>query len=98
MGSAVKKETAVKALQNRRQRAGLTQEKLVEKAGISPRYPQEIEIGTRVPSLNVLEALRGALLCTWNELLREGQESGGVFSAVARSRQQNADVVSLFES
>lgn len=58
-----------KALQNLRQRAELTQERLAEKAGISPRYVQELEIGTRVPSLKVLEALRRAVLCTWDELL-----------------------------
>jgi len=58
-----------KALQSLRQRAGLTQEKLAEKAGISPRYVQELEIGTRVPSLKVLEALRKAVRCTWDELL-----------------------------
>jgi transcriptional regulator with XRE-family HTH domain len=58
-----------KALQNLRKRAGLTQEKLAEKADISPRYVQEIEIGTRVPSLKVMEALRRAVLCTWDELL-----------------------------
>ena len=58
-----------KALQSLRHRTKLTQEKLAEKAGISPRYVQELEIGTRVPSLKVLEALRKALVCTWDELL-----------------------------
>ena len=58
-----------KALKSLRQRAGLTQEKLAERAGISPRYIQEIEIGSRVPSVTVLEHLRKAVRCTWDELL-----------------------------
>ncbi len=58
-----------KALQGLRRAAGLTQEKLAEKTGISPRYVQELEIGTRLPSLKVLEALRKAIRCSWDELL-----------------------------
>jgi DNA-binding XRE family transcriptional regulator len=51
----------------RRQRH-LTQEKLAEKVGTSPRYVQSIEAGEYFPSLPTLARLKIALRCKWHEL------------------------------
>lgn len=51
-----------------RSEAGLTQEKLAEKIGISSRYFQSIEAGKRWPSIGVLLRLRNALRCEWADL------------------------------
>ena len=48
--------------------AGLTQEKLAEKIGISWRYLQSIEAGRRWPSIGVLVELRNSLRCEWADL------------------------------
>lgn len=48
--------------------AGLTQEKLAERAGISWRYFQSIEAGKRWPSVGVLVKLRDSLGCEWADL------------------------------
>lgn len=53
-----------------RRGAGLTQERLAEKAGIGPRYLQRIENGTFGCSLAVLVRLRRALNASWDALLR----------------------------
>jgi transcriptional regulator with XRE-family HTH domain len=53
-----------------RSEAGLTQEQLAEKTGISSRYLQSIEAGKRWPSLGVLVQLRRSLGCDWRELFR----------------------------
>jgi transcriptional regulator with XRE-family HTH domain len=50
--------------------AGLTQEALAEKAGISPRYLQIIEAGDFGCSLAVLIRLRRALNVSWDTLLK----------------------------
>lgn len=48
----------------------MTQEELAEAADLSPRYVQSLESGVGVnPSLKVLNALKDALGCTWDELL-----------------------------
>ncbi|MGA9779019.1 MAG: helix-turn-helix transcriptional regulator [Verrucomicrobiia bacterium] len=52
-----------------RRRRNLTQEKLAEKSGSSPRYVQSIEAGEYFPSLPTLARLKVALRCKWNELL-----------------------------
>lgn len=53
-----------------RTEAGLTQEQLSEKAGISTRYVQDLEAGLYAPTIFVAEALRKALNCAWSDLLR----------------------------
>ena len=53
-----------------RQRLGLTQEALAEKADISHRYLQSLEAGQKQPSINVVAQLRTALKCPWDELLK----------------------------
>jgi DNA-binding XRE family transcriptional regulator len=52
-----------------RRRRRLTQEKLAEKAGTSPRYIQSIEAGEYFPSLPTLARLKIVLRCKWHELL-----------------------------
>jgi transcriptional regulator with XRE-family HTH domain len=47
-----------------------TQEALAEKADVSRRYLQEIESGTKLPTVPVLARLRKALDCTWDDLLK----------------------------
>ena len=51
-----------------RSEAGLTQEKVAEKIGISWRYFQSIEAGKRWPSIGVLVELRNSLSCEWADL------------------------------
>jgi len=53
-----------------REAAGLTQERLAERAGISPRYLQKVEAGWMGCSLAVLVRLRRALNASWDALLR----------------------------
>lgn len=48
-----------------RNEAGLTQEKVAEKVGISWRYFQSIEAGKRWPSIVVLVRLKDALSSDW---------------------------------
>ena len=50
--------------------AGLTQEHLAEKAGISTRYVQDLEAGLYAPTIFVADALRKALSCEWSDLLK----------------------------
>ncbi|PAW77993.1 MAG: hypothetical protein B9S32_08835 [Verrucomicrobia bacterium Tous-C9LFEB] len=52
-----------------RNEAGLTQEALAEKADISRRFLQEIEAGTKNPTVNVIVPLKRSLKCNWNELM-----------------------------
>ena len=51
-------------------RKDLTQEALAERADISRRYLQEIESGSKFPTIRILPRLRSALKCTWDEILR----------------------------
>ena len=60
-------------LKRQRTNAGLSQEALAERAGISVRYLQLVESGRFGVSLAVLLRLRRALGCSWNKLL-EGME------------------------
>jgi DNA-binding XRE family transcriptional regulator len=53
-----------------RAEAGLTQEKLAEKADISRRYLQLIEAGRYVPTIEIASRLRAALKASWEILLR----------------------------
>ena len=50
--------------------AGLTQEKLAEKAGISTRYVQDLERGLYAPTVFVANNLRKLLKVSWEELLK----------------------------
>lgn len=52
-----------------REQAGLTQEKLAEKAEIAPRSLQFIEAAQFGASLAVLIRIRRALDCSWEALL-----------------------------
>lgn len=49
---------------------GWTQERAAEKAGLTPRYYQSLEYGEKHPSLASLAAIREALGCSWNDLLK----------------------------
>jgi transcriptional regulator with XRE-family HTH domain len=62
--------TFCRNLRRLRQRAGLTQERLAERAGVSSRYLQSIEAGSFGCSLAVLIRLRAALNVSWDALLR----------------------------
>ena len=53
-----------------RNKAGLTQEELAEKAEISRGFLQEIEKGAKNPTINVITRLKRALRCTWFDLLQ----------------------------
>ena len=48
--------------------ARLTQEKLAEKADLSRRFIQEIEAGTKNPTVNVVVRLKKSLRCSWDDL------------------------------
>jgi transcriptional regulator with XRE-family HTH domain len=51
--------------------ASLTQENLAEKADLSRRYIQEIESGSKNPSVNTAVRLKLALACSWNDLFAQ---------------------------
>jgi transcriptional regulator with XRE-family HTH domain len=53
-----------------RSAAGLTQERLAEKADISVRYLQFLEAGRYEPTVKVAARIRRALGCSWDELCR----------------------------
>jgi transcriptional regulator with XRE-family HTH domain len=63
-------DTFRRNLQRLRRAAGLTQEELAERAGISARYLQFLESGDFGCSLAVLVRLRKALNVNWDTLLR----------------------------
>jgi transcriptional regulator with XRE-family HTH domain len=48
--------------------AKLTQERLAEKADLSRRYVQEIEAGSKSPTVTTVVRLKKALACSWNDL------------------------------
>jgi transcriptional regulator with XRE-family HTH domain len=62
--------TLGKNLNRLRMTAGLTQEKLAEKADISLRYVQQLEAGQRNPSIATLVRLRKALASSYDDLFR----------------------------
>ncbi len=57
-------------LRTYRERAGLTQEKLAEKAELSPKFLGEVERGTVNVSVDVLARLAHALKIPVNDLTR----------------------------
>ena len=50
--------------------AGLTQELLAERAGISTRYVQDLEAGIYVPTIFLADSIRKVLKCDWSDLLK----------------------------
>lgn len=56
-------------LRRERKAAGLTQEKLAEKADLAPRVVQRIEAGQITILITTLRRLRTALSCKWDSLL-----------------------------
>lgn len=52
-----------------RNEAKLTQEQLAEKADISRRFLQEIEAGTKNPTVDVITKIKLALKSNWHDLL-----------------------------
>jgi len=48
--------------------AKLTQESLAEKADLSRRFVQEIEAGSKSPTVTTVVRLKKALSCSWNDL------------------------------
>ncbi len=52
-----------------RLKQGLTQRELSEMSGVAKRYLQEIEAGTKTPSVTIARKLKDALGCSWNRLL-----------------------------
>ena len=65
-----------KNIRELRQRAGLTQEGLALKIGVTPSAVGNYERGVSFPKEEVLMSLFGALECTPNELLGGSAESG----------------------
>ncbi len=61
---------AGKNLAKLRKRRGFTQEKTAEKIGISLKYYQALEAGTKAPTFRTLCKVKGALGNSWDELLR----------------------------
>jgi len=62
------KEILAKNLKKHRQRLGITQPELAEKAGLSTHYLGMIEIARNFPAVDVLERLAAALGVKPNEL------------------------------
>ena len=59
-----------KNLNRLRMSAGLTQEKLAEKADITLRYVQQLEAGQRNPSIPTLVRLHRALACKYDDIFK----------------------------
>lgn len=58
-------------LRERRERAGLTQEDLAERANVSARFVSFLENGRRQPSLSALDALSFGLGVSMTEVVAE---------------------------
>ena len=54
--------------------ARLTQESLAEKADLSRRFVQEIEAGSKSPTVTTVVRLKKALACSWNDLFIQTDE------------------------
>ena len=54
--------------------ARLTQEGLAEKADLSRRFVQEIEAGSKSPTVTTVVRLKKALACSWNDLFVQTDE------------------------
>jgi transcriptional regulator with XRE-family HTH domain len=53
-----------------RTKLNMTQEVLAEEASISTRYVQDLEAGFYAPTIFLADALRRALRCDWDDLLK----------------------------
>jgi transcriptional regulator with XRE-family HTH domain len=53
-----------------RTKLNLTQEELAERASISARYVQDLEAGFYAPTIFLADAIRRALRCDWEDLLK----------------------------
>jgi len=62
------------AVRNRRTAAGLSQEKLAEKAGLHPTYIGMVERGIRNPTLDVAGRIAKALKVELPKLIEEAQQ------------------------
>lgn len=71
MGKPTLKVNFAKNLLKKRVRAGLSQEALAVKAGISVSYVSMLERAARTPPLDTIEALAGALKVPPLDMLRE---------------------------
>ncbi len=58
-------------LRERRERAGLTQEDLAERADVSARYVSFLETGRRQPTLTALAALSAGVGVSMAEMVRD---------------------------
>lgn len=58
-------------IRKERRCAGLTQEKLAERADLAPRVVQKIEAGDITILISTLRRIRKALDCDYNQLLAE---------------------------
>ena len=58
-----------RSLRRRREHAALTLAQVAERAKITPQYLSDVERGRRLPSLDVLDRVAGALGCLAVELL-----------------------------
>ena len=54
--------------------AKFTQESLAEKADLSRRFIQEIEAGSKNPTVNTVVRLKKALQCSWSDLFVQTDE------------------------
>ena len=61
-------------LRERRERAGLTQEDLAERADVSARFVSYLETGRRQPTLTALAALSSGMGVSMSEIVRDLEE------------------------
>lgn len=66
-----------KAIRHHRTTAGLSQEKLAEKAGLHPTYVSMLECGVRNPTLDVAARIAKALKISLPRLVEEAQSQRG---------------------
>ena len=64
------------AVRNRRMAAGLSQEKLAERAGLHPTHVSMVERGVRKPTLDVAARIAKALKVGLPKLVEEAQRRG----------------------
>ena len=64
------------AVRVHRTAAGISQEKLAERAGLHPTYVSMVERGVRKPTLDVAARLAKALKVTLPALIEEAQRGG----------------------
>jgi len=64
------KTTISAGIRAKREAAGLSQDRLAAKAGISSRYYQAVETAKKQPSLDTIFKIARALDCDYTELLK----------------------------